>query len=264
MNRDKAHKRIGELLELMEVNNNRLFLQDDTISKAETAYLRSLINKLFEQVDVLELSGKHVEIPAISVEEKVVEVVSPIVERVKEAESHPIEAEEVAVEKSETVKIPEEVVEKPILKPVIPEQMVVAKEVPKNIPAEVPEPEVQTPVAEIPIAPPVVEVKEVVKKSPENNKTPEWEREGGLYDKIRHSRIDSIKKAISISKRYEFQSELFGKDPETYNVCMKALDSCDSMESAYALLNDYSSKFTWDAENELVEELKTVLLRRYM
>jgi hypothetical protein len=111
---------------------------------------------------------------------------------------------------------------------------------------------------EIPIAENKPAKKEVEVPKPSTSR-------GDLYEKFKHSKLTSIKKGISISKRYEIQNELFNNEPESYNDAINSLDNSASLEDAIHLIeNNYTEKFGWEADNPLVDELKILCLRRHM
>jgi len=87
---------------------------------------------------------------------------------------------------------------------------------------------------------------------------------GDIYENLKNRKIESIKKGISIQKRYQIQNELFQKDPEIYDKSIKELDGADSLDNANTVFARLAGEFGWDLEDTLVEELQTILLRRYM
>jgi hypothetical protein len=95
--------------------------------------------------------------------------------------------------------------------------------------------------------------------------TQDAEANGDIYSKLKYSKLESIKKGINISKRYEIQNELFGNAPENYNEAIKKLDGQSSLAEAFAVLDvELGAALGWDPEDALVEELRTLLIRRYI
>ena len=85
-----------------------------------------------------------------------------------------------------------------------------------------------------------------------------------VYARLKNTKLDSIKKGISISKRYEVQNELFGNNPETYNNAIKTLDNQASFDEAMAYLEGtLMVEHGWEEDDLLVDELRILLYRRY-
>lgn len=113
------------------------------------------------------------------------------------------------------------------------------------------------PVVEKPQPRPVVEKAKKPEKAENSDKQ-------HLYEKLTRSSIESIKKSISISKRYEVQAALFKNDPDAYNEAINRLDSCETAKEALNYLNsELKTSYDWDDEDPLVEELYTLVERRY-
>ncbi|MCB9246987.1 MAG: hypothetical protein H6606_11235 [Flavobacteriales bacterium] len=304
MNRESAHRRIRELIQLLEINNNRLFLKDDPISTFDADYLRQLTRSLYEEIEKLQLAGGNVQnspqdtrvnknetdsgtvenTKVESLEERVQERVDgPNSEQIPEKKDPSREKPFLYVPTAESGIEPEkkpevEPVVEPEIKPFVePEIKPVIEPVeePEVEPIKLPEEE---PIKEPQEQPSTSKEENSVERSPEITAEPKvelpsessnpagWPPSIGkdIYARLRHSKIDSIKKAISISKRYELQNALFNKDPEAYNQAIRELDSASSMDHAFQLLDSFALKNKWDKENELFEELQTILLRRYM
>jgi len=251
MNRESVHRKISEIIELLEVNNNRLFLHEEDLSDFDLQYLKKLTLSLYEQIDTLGLSNLDAKVQAETAPES-----TPVEDVVEEPEAQE-EAEEEPVE---------EIVESPEPEPE--EELEVEIEDSTAEPEPVEEaPEVEEPIAEVePELEPEEEepqVSEAQDPAPESEPTPAPENVN-LYERLRLTKIESVKRAISVSKRFEFQNSLFDKSAERYNDAINALDSSSSLHAANALLKKLSNEFEWDMEDELVQELQTILLRRFM
>lgn len=257
MTREEIHQEIAELLKLIEINNNRMYLNDADMAIDGEA-LRTNIIQLYNLYNIL----------ATATNEAPVREDKPVVKK-------PEVVDESVVEEK-----PKE--EKPAPKPrFVPKEKVAEREVvpePEVIPEPTPEPEsvaepIPEPIVEEPTPTPVSEpepepVAEQPAPKPEKKKEvrpavmPEM---NDVYARLKNTKLDSIKKGISISKRYEIQNELFGNDPELYNISIKTLDTRESLEDALDYLEgDLMVKHNWEEEDSLVEELKTLLIRRYM
>ncbi|MFT5725047.1 MAG: type IV secretory pathway VirB10-like protein [Bacteroidia bacterium] len=232
MTREEIHNEIGNILKLIEINNNRMFL-NDTDFELDLELLKSHIVKLYGLYDQLKVSDdsgapESTEAPAE------VKKPEPIVIQAKPK----VRAKKVAVEiKPEPKKVEEPVVETPkIVEPPIVEQKEAVEEV----------------------EPPVKRKKLAIKtptKAPRND----------IYTRFQNTKIDSIKKGISISKRYEIQNELFSNNPTDYNEAIKTLDSQSSFDAATAYLEGtLMVNHQWEEDDVLVDELRLLLYRRYM
>ena len=83
-----------------------------------------------------------------------------------------------------------------------------------------------------------------------------------LFEKFSSKPIASIPKAISVGKRFEFQSNFFEGDSKEYNEFMKKLDEASDREAAFEIYHDYKNKGEWDNE-ELKDELKALMYRKF-
>lgn len=271
MTREEIHNEIDNLVKLIEINNNRMVLNDSSIS-LDLEQMRAHIMKLYNLHDQLLISlkeGDEVEeskpkvevktpvveekgtpqpIPEPKVEEKPKEVKpKPKVKFVPEPIAEEPKEETFEEQPVEEVKAP--TVEEPQVEEVTPE--------PEVIPEPQPEPEVVAPKPKPKkvVKPPVVKKKE----------TKTAATGGDVYQRLKNTKLESIKKGISISKRYEIQNELFGNNPEVYNQSMKQLDSAEGLSEAMDYLeSELMVKHNWDEEDSLVEEIRVLLERRYM
>ena len=83
-----------------------------------------------------------------------------------------------------------------------------------------------------------------------------------LFEKFSSKPIASIPKAISVAKRFEFQSVFFDGEPKEYNQFMSSLDAAGSREAAFEVYHDYKNRLEWDNE-DLKDELKALMYRKY-
>lgn len=84
-----------------------------------------------------------------------------------------------------------------------------------------------------------------------------------LLEKFLSAKIAKITNAIDISKRFELQNNLFGGDSHSYSRAILALEEAENREKALSVYSELSSKYKWDKENELVQELKSFIYRKY-
>jgi len=259
MNRESIHRKISEIIELLEVNNNRLFLHEEELSSFDLEYLKKLTLSLYEQIDSLGLSNTQHTISNEKTPEQ--EDIVPASESAVDEELEVIQEDDTPAVAEETIEqhIEEELITEEELDAPGPEPEVVDEEI-QDVEGSLEESDAQqdeeaieeeSPTSEEP------EVEDIKEASP----SPE---SANLYERLRLTKIESVKRAISVSKRFEIQNALFDKNADRYNEAISQLDSAESLDAANTILNALSSEFDWDAEDELVQELQTILLRRYM
>lgn len=142
---------------------------------------------------------------------------------------------------------------------------VVSEPAPEPIaaPEPVAEPEPQAK-PEPPAEPVATEPKQPAAKPAPKPKIKEQEEDEmlSLFEKYNSKPIDSIPKAISVAKRFEFQSNFFDGEAKDYNEFMKKVDNAGDREAAFVIYHDYKDRLNWDNE-ELKDELKALLYRKY-
>jgi len=249
MNRESIHRKISEIIELLEVNNNRLFLHEEELSDFDLEYLKKLTLSLYEQIDTLGLNNRE-----STVQPENAPVAAPVETLVDEPEVPQDVEEEPDQEIDETA---EDESNEEISQEESPESESV-EEATSEVEDKIDETELEEEL-EVEESP----VTEVPDPAPESDQTP-TQGNANLYERLRLTKIESIKRAISVSKRFELQNSLFDKSAERYNDAINALDSASSIDSANALLEELGEEFEWDMEAELVQELQTILLRRFM
>jgi hypothetical protein len=122
--------------------------------------------------------------------------------------------------------------------------------------------EVAEPIKVAIIEPPKEEKKEAV--SPKKSAKPVAEDEMlSLFEKFSSKPIASIPKAISVAKRFEFQSVFFDGETSEYNGFMAKLDAAEHREEAFEIYHEYKVRLHWDNE-ELKDELKALMYRKHV
>lgn len=246
MTNEEIHKRIEELLDLIQINHNRMVLNESSFN-LDLHQLRNHIVDLYSCLDRLEWAHRHPEEMVEELEEPVelpIEEVPVVQEIVPEKAEPPRKFTPEPVESIEDIQVETEpeVVEQPTppvmehLEPVVEKQA---------------EPVVQK------VAPKVNEKTNVSLKTSAGT-------EGDVYAQLRMKRLDTIKKGISISRRYEIQNKLFGNKSEAYNQVIQQLDEADNLKDALRKLEAVAAQNKWDTEHPLVLELVLLLERRYI
>lgn len=282
MDRKSIHEKIAELTELININNNRLFLHDDKIAQLEIDVLRKNVIELYEQINLLHINNlKNKEAitltsannDKIALENFEVEEPSPFTEQ-----ETPV-AEEKVVAPTPPITIPAEIVEevqntiksdkKEAAIETVPEEIIVEKVTPpvEEIKVEaIKQPEiVEKPTVEKPPQQALFHESSELKTTSAKSNSLQDKENKNLFEKFRSAKIDSIKKAISILKKYEYQSGLFKNDPKAYTDAIEMLDNSASGDIAISLLeNSYRKQYEWGEKQEnLVEELKELVYRRH-
>jgi len=227
MTRDQIHDRIKELLTLIEINHSRIVLNESNLS-IDMDQLRQHVVNLYTCLDQLSLPSdqrEDVAIDAKPTEEK--EVVNAGLQKEEEI-PQPRFTPEAIEENVKPPKLEVEPVHEKVSAPVLPKA-----EVPKE----------------------VIAIVEKVASTPEK---------GDVYAKLRKKKLDSIKKGISISKRYEMQNQLFSNNPDNYNQAISNLDQAGDITTAEQYLDDLAKHYGWNEENPLVEEMTILLQRRFL
>lgn len=291
--RSVIHEKIAEITELININNNRLFLHDDKIAQIEIDLLRKNAIELYEQINLLHitnlkskstvvLTDAHHDAIALKEDaaavnadpvststpeiELIIETpqIEPVItqkeepEMIEWVEETPVEPEPEAIIETPAEIIPEPIPEEPVTPTQVPEAVNETKKNEENTLKEKP--------TSLPsdMQPELFEIKTVF-DNPSKNKSGGTPDIKNIFEKYRTSKIDSIKKAISILKKYEFQNQLFGNDPKVYNQSIEMLDQAASAEVAISLLeNSWPEQYKWtDKEEKLIEELKELVYRRF-
>lgn len=243
MSRDSVHDKIDELLGLLSINNSRLSLHSEGLSMLDIDVLRKQCIELYEQINKLALLPKSTtKLKA----EPIVDEAKPEVETAKTIAQEPVAPQLEPIQENEVV--PPVVIETP-------------KEVKVEEPIRVEPPKIE-------IEPELTtEPKPEPKAVPKNkDKAKSHSREDdemqSLFQKFSSKPIESIAKAISIAKRFEFQSNFFDGEAKEYNTFMSLLDGAHDREEAFAIYHAYKSKFQWDNE-DLKDELKALMYRKF-
>ena len=254
MNRTQLHTQIDSLLEKLSTNNTFLKGYEGKFSQLETDLLRKQCIELYDAINQLHLtnmmdkSKKTVEGETKNEQEK--SEAEPHIVDIKESELPPevLQSKPVSdLEKEET---------EPKSKPVF--------DIPKFVPI------VEKPAAVIEPPKKIVEEKSVLDKMNETKKSTTLhdsisikKEEQELAHRFANSSITKIKDAIDISKHFEIQSNLFRSDSAFYNQAINDLENAESKLSALDIFDELSARYHWGQENELAQELKSFIYRKF-
>ena len=254
MNRSQLHIQIDSLLEKLVANNTFLKGHEGKFSQLETDLLRKQCIELYDAINQLHLTNmmdkgqKTVEGETIKEQEKKEtephnDDVKELVSSVKEQQSKPVS--DLAKEGKETNPSP-------------------AFDIPKFVPI------VEKPTAVIDVPKKNVEEKSVLDKINETKKNTTIQdsisikkEEQELAHRFANSKITKIKDAIDISKRFEIQSNLFRSDSTYYNQAINDLENAENKLSALDIFDELVIKYHWGHDNELAQELKSFIYRKF-
>jgi hypothetical protein len=258
MGRDSIHSKIDELLGVLSINNSRLSLHSEGLSMLDIDVLRKQCIELYEQINKLALQPRAASKPS----DTLVQVKQPAKPIEKESAPEPPKQEVVeptsveVIPESPKVEIPTQVVEPPMVEipvPVVPEVVIPTPE-PISAPPVVDETKITSP--------PPQKVSSNKPKDEVKSHRYEDDEMKSLFEKFSSKPIESIAKAISVAKRFEFQSNFFDGEAKEYNTFMSLLDGAHDREEAFAIYHAYKSKFKWDNE-DLKDELKALMYRKF-
>lgn len=83
-----------------------------------------------------------------------------------------------------------------------------------------------------------------------------------ILNRLEKSKIDDLKKSITMNQRFQFARELFNGDSEQYEITISALNNCDS-DKALELFQNYKQKWSWDETTIAFIELLDLVQRRH-
>ena len=104
-------------------------------------------------------------------------------------------------------------------------------------------------------------INESIDRSSSLNDT--FKSSGSLADRLNNSKIDSLKSAIGINKKFAFISDLFAGSNENYNEAVLRLDTCNSADDAKMILNELSIDNSWDLEHPTAMSFIELVERRF-
>jgi hypothetical protein len=83
-----------------------------------------------------------------------------------------------------------------------------------------------------------------------------------ILNRLEKSKIDDLKKSITMNQRFQFARELFNGDSEQYEITISALNNCEP-EKALQLFQSYKQKWSWDETSIAFIELLDLVQRRH-
>lgn len=224
--RDKLHQTISDLLQTLNINNNRLSLHTEQLSELDVDVLRKQCIDLYETINLLPHANA-----------KLAQSVPAEEEETTSQEQHKlIYEEEIRAQDTSSESVKDEFKEE-------------LEEIEELEEPEAPKEEVK------------VEIQEEENKSIHMKLQDEAEMVS-LFEKFNSKPIDSIAKAITISKRFEFQNNFFDGDAKNYKEFIEMIDAAGEREAAFQIYHEYKKKLGWDNE-DLKDELKSLLYRKY-
>jgi hypothetical protein len=83
-----------------------------------------------------------------------------------------------------------------------------------------------------------------------------------LLNRLEKSKIDDLKKSITMNQRFQFARELFNGDSEQYEITISALNNCEP-EKALEIFQNCKQKWAWDETSIAFIELLDLVQRRH-
>ncbi len=83
-----------------------------------------------------------------------------------------------------------------------------------------------------------------------------------ILNRLEKSKIDDLKKSITMNQRFQFARELFNGDSEQYEITISALNN-SSAENALTLFQNFKQKWSWDENSIAFIELLDLVQRRH-
>lgn len=90
------------------------------------------------------------------------------------------------------------------------------------------------------------------------------EDEVSLRKQLQNSPVSDLKSHISIAKKFEYISNMFGGDSEAYEEAIDFLNTCATGNDARLKLNEYTTKYTWNLEDKSIVKFIELVERRYL
>ncbi|MBW6483448.1 MAG: hypothetical protein K0B10_10360 [Vicingaceae bacterium] len=84
-----------------------------------------------------------------------------------------------------------------------------------------------------------------------------------IAQKFSRTSIKTLKDAFSLNDRYLYANELFDKNMEAFNVTVKSIDECASLDEAITIFNRLKEQSNWDEENTFYLEFIELIERRF-
>ncbi|MCS6821789.1 MAG: hypothetical protein NZ551_07960 [Microscillaceae bacterium] len=94
---------------------------------------------------------------------------------------------------------------------------------------------------------------------------PELEKPtANITDKFRKSKIETIRRAISLNQKFIFINQLFGGNNLAFNEAIDRIEQCKSYEEARNLINsDYAIRFQWNYQQPEAHQFLDLVERRF-
>lgn len=89
--------------------------------------------------------------------------------------------------------------------------------------------------------------------------------DNSLNKKLAKSRLNDVRSAISLNKRFEFINELFKGETTEYNLALSEIENSKTYDAAIKAINEkYGKKFGWTIGNPALDEFFEIVERRFM
>lgn len=89
------------------------------------------------------------------------------------------------------------------------------------------------------------------------------EHKESLNNKMEHTSIPDLKRAISLNQRFQFSKELFKGNNQEYEVAIEKLNTT-TREDAMKQLENLKTKYDWNATSAVAHDFMDLVERRYL
>ncbi len=86
---------------------------------------------------------------------------------------------------------------------------------------------------------------------------------GSLAQKLEHSPIPDLKKAITLNQRFQFSRELFKGNNQEYEVAIEKLNA-NNRDEALRHLDALKSKYSWNNDAQVTQDFVELIERRHL
>lgn len=101
------------------------------------------------------------------------------------------------------------------------------------------------------------------KPAPKEQKAPKKKATESVAEKLQHKKITDLKASIGINEKFQFINELFEGNMKEYNVAIDQINSFSSLEEAESYISNLEDVYKWQPENQIVENFKLLVQRRF-
>ena len=84
-----------------------------------------------------------------------------------------------------------------------------------------------------------------------------------VADQLNKTTITKLADAFNLNDRYLYANELFNKDMNAFNNLIMNIDQVSSLSDAQTLVNQAKQTYSWDEEDDRVQEILNLVERKF-